>query len=152
MDDKEHCWHDFYRDDLTVLNNWFWAFVVFVVVVFLYFGPLIYWAKAQAEEIPVHVFEDERVSLKLFAAPCEHDGAKALAANSPLKDAANKLQKAESTWLVTTPMGLIRLDFSGCWVEYTHNGRQGYAVAFEDGEIRFFPVEGFKRTKGQSGA
>jgi hypothetical protein len=142
----------YYNEDARHERNYLRRIVGAVVAGIVIGGSLLYWAKANAEEIPVHVFEDESVSLKLFAAPCEHDGAKALAANSPLKDAADKLQKAESTWLVTTPMGLIRLDFSGCWVEYTHNGRQGYAVAFEDGEIRFFPVEGFKRTKGQSSA
>ena len=114
-------------------------------------GTAIYAAKVYATEVPAHAFEDEVVKLRLFNAPCENAEAKAVAANSPLASLADKLQRADSTWLVQTPMGAFRLDFGGCWVEYTHNGRQGYAVAFEDKEIRFFPAEGFKKTKGTIG-
>jgi hypothetical protein len=104
---------------------------------------------AYASDVPVHVFEDEAVRLQLFAAPCENEMAKQVAANSPLKDL--QLQKAASAWVVQTPMGAFRIEYEGCWVAYTYNGRDGYAVAFEDKEIRFFPAEGFKKTKRQIG-
>lgn len=104
-----------------------------------------------AEEIPVHVFEDDSVALRLFAAPCENDAAKLAVAGSPVQALADKLQKATSNWRVMSPVGIIRVDYAGCWVEFTWRGTQGYAVAFEDGELRFFPAEGFKKTKGQIG-
>lgn len=105
-------------------------------------------AAAEGVLPPAHVYEGDGVSLQLFNAPCESDEAKALAAQSPLGALVDKLQRANSTWLVM-PFR-IHADFAGCWVEYTHNGKQGYAVAFEDGEIRFFPLENFK-AKGQTG-
>lgn len=105
--------------------------------------------EARAQDVPVHVFDDEAVQLQLFAAPCENDTAKHVAENSPLKGL--ELKKAASKWVVQTPMGAFRIDYAGCWVAYNHNGRDGYAVAFEDKEIRFFPAEGFKKTKRQIG-
>ena len=105
---------------------------------------------AYSQDIPLHVLEDEAVSLQLFAAPCENDTAKDVAARSPIKGL--ELKKAASKWLVQTPMGAFRLDYAGCWVEYTYRGKHGYAVAFEDGELRFFPAEGFKKVKGGTGA
>ncbi|HEU4344754.1 MAG TPA: hypothetical protein VFU31_24630 [Candidatus Binatia bacterium] len=107
--------------------------------------------EARAEEIPVHVFEDEGVTLQLFAAPCEDEKARAAVINSPLNELTGKLQKAASWWSVLTPIGPTSMGFAGCWVEFTWRGKQGYAVAFEDGEIRFFPADGFKKTKGQIG-
>lgn len=139
---------DLNKDDRSRLRG-----IVGWILAASFIGALVIYAtKAWAEEVPVHVFEDEAVSLQLFAAPCENEAAKLAIANSPIQDQADKLQRATSNWAVTTPMGIIRVDFAGCWVEFTWRGKEGYAVAFEDGELRFFPAEGFKRTKGQTGA
>ena len=125
---------------LTVLPWYLWVLIVVVAI----------WAtKAYAEEVPLYVFEDEAVSLSLFSGPCENETANAAAQNTPLKGL--KLQKAASVWVVQSPVGLLRIGYAGCWAELNYRGRQGYAVAFEDGEVRFFPAEGFKKTKGGTG-
>lgn len=139
---------DLNKDDRSRLR----PIVGAVLAAMLIGGSLIYAVRAWAEEIPVHVYEDEGVALQLFAAPCEDEKARAAVINSQLNELTGKLQKAASWWSVLTPIGPTSMAFAGCWVEFTYRGKQGYAVAFEDGEIIFFPAEGFKKTKGQIGA
>jgi hypothetical protein len=142
---EEKQWDDMDPKQLTILSKWFWGVVIVVVAIFLWSLPRVAWA----DDVPVHVFEDDAVRLQLFAAPCEDETAKQVAANSPLKDLP--LKKASSAWVVQTPMGAFRIEYAGCWVEFNYRGKDGYAVAFEDKEIRFFPAEGFKKTKRQIG-
>ena len=107
---------------------------------------------ALAQDIPLHVFENEQVTLHLYAAPCDNEAAKAAVRNTPMKDSADKLQKATSTWVVMIPgIGVARMPFTGCWAPFTWRGKEGYGVGFEDGEARFFPADEFKKTKGTTG-
>lgn len=102
---------------------------------------------AYAEDPPLHVFEGYGIVLNLHAAPCENAIARFVAARSELNGLINKLQAAKSSW--RTPQGWA--DYAGCWVEYTFQGKAGFAVAFEDQEIVFFERSTFKKPKGATG-
>ena len=108
---------------------------------------------ALAQDVPLHVFEQDGVTLHLYAAPCDNDGVKAFAGDprSPLVGVVGKLRKADSSWPVRTPFGVVTAPFAGCWVEFTFRGEPGYVVVYEDREMIFYKLSDFKKTKGAIG-
>lgn len=108
---------------------------------------------ALAQDVPLHVFENEGVTLHLYAAPCDNAEAKAYAGHprSPIKDVVGNLKRADSSWPVRTPFGVVTAPYAGCWVEFTFRGEQGYVVVYEDREMLFYKLSDFKKTKGAIG-
>jgi hypothetical protein len=139
-----------YTNQRATFREWVGYFLgVFSLVLLVVLATNAY---GQEVKIPLHVYEDDGVTLHLFAGPCESEEAKAaINAFPPLKDLADKFRRADSTWLVQTPFGGVRAAFAGCWVPFTFRGKDGYAVAFEDGEIKFVPADALKKTKGMVG-
>lgn len=68
MDDKEHSYHDFNREELTVLPKVFWGTVITVVAVFLWSIPKLVHASPLAQTVTAEgariVVTDEECQLK----------------------------------------------------------------------------------------
>ncbi|HEY2931176.1 MAG TPA: hypothetical protein VGK99_05470 [Acidobacteriota bacterium] len=132
MDDKEHCYHDFDKQELTILNKWFWAFVIFCVGLFLWSLPKL----AKAEEIPVHVIEHHQgVKMRLLPGPCVDPVSLAMIADAPpqFKDGWKAIS---SQWRMN---GGNWQEFAGCWLEVDKAGigtpENVMLLLFSDGAV-----------------
>ena len=111
---------------------------------------LVLCSQALAQDVPLHVYEQDGVTLHLYGSPCDNEEARAHAGHprSPLKDVVGKLKRAASSWPVRTPFGVVSAPYAGCWVEFTFRGEEGYVVVYEDREMLFYKRSDFKKTKG----
>lgn len=134
--EKEY--HDLDRRELTILGRWFWGTVVAVVATF-------FWAVgAYAEEVPVHVIEQNGIVIKLMSTPCVDP--KSLAQINP--QMAPKFKASDSMW---PEKDGTKKRYAGCWLE-VKAGEYGmpedvFVFVFEDNTSGVVPkAEALKKT------
>ena len=120
MDDKEHSWHDFHREDRLILSLWFLRIMLWVVLILL-----------------------AAVATRAFAGPIAEgagdNGAKITLYNDPckLKEVSNLELRA--TW---QEKGKV---FEGCFGIHPYGVVLAY---FSDKTVVIIPVDIFREVKG----
>lgn len=142
MDDKEHSWDDMNLPKLTILPWVIWASIVGAVILYLGFS-----LPARAEEVPVHVHEQDGLSIRLMSGPCVDANSLAFMGGHYTE----RLRAIESTWRMRD--GSTKT-FAGCWMLLTKEeaGAESFFLIFEDGERHLIPKNDFLKKRGQVGA
>lgn len=147
-DDKEHSYHDFYKDELTVLSRYFWLTVVAVVALFLYFAPRVAWG----QDIQVHVVEQQGVKMRLLSTPCADPLSLSIVATAP-PQWADRWKAISSDWLQKDGTWGA---YAGCWLlvskDEVGTPDDVFVLVFSDGAVaQVFRAELLKKP-GDKGA
>lgn len=137
------------KEDRCVLRNRmiFWACVIGVVVG----GSLLYAVKVWAEEIPVHVYEEQGLSMRLMPRPCTDVRSSMIVAMN-LPQYADRFRAIDSVWPMQDG---TRRNYAGCWAKFSAEeagGTEVFVLVFEDGQHFVVPKDEFLRKRGQGGA
>ena len=106
---------------------------------------------ASAEEIPVHVHEQDGLTVRLMPGPCvERNSTLMIASGAP--QYLERLRALESVWRMKD--GTSK-PFSGCWLALSKSetgSEDVFVLLFEDGERYVVPKSEFLGAKRKSGA
>lgn len=110
------------------------------------------WAtKAYAEEIPVHVYEEGGVYIRLMPGPCV-DGTSSALLVQHLPKYSDRAKAIESVWPMRDG---TKKSYVGCWLELSAEEADGEAalvLVFEDTQGFVFKKKEFLKKPGQGGA
>ena len=131
----------------TILPWLIWAAVVGAVI-----AAVLYASKVHSEEIPVHVYDGDGVTMRLLRSACS-DPKTGMMIATQVPQYLERFKAIESVWRMQD--GSSR-GFKGCWAEFP-KGEIGNPVdvlvlVFEDGQNFVVPKEEFLRKPGQGGA
>jgi hypothetical protein len=100
---------------------------------------------AQNKLIPLHVLENESITVHLMPSPCADPFARRVIRAEKL----SQFRAIESNWRMRDGS---RQDFAGCWVEEkTETGEDAFFLLFNDGEHFLVLKSEFNRRRGQTG-
>jgi hypothetical protein len=115
-------------------------------------GVVIYSMQAWAEEVPVHVYEQDGLVVRLLSSPCV-DPASQMTVYTQAPQYLERLKALDSVWRMKD--GTTK-PFKGCWLELSKEEVQGpedvFVLLFEDGDRGVMPKSEFVKKRGQSGA
>ena len=144
MSEKEY---DYDFPKFTILPWLIWAAVVGAVI-----AAVLYASKVHSEEIPVHVYDGDGVTMRLMRSPCS-DPRSGMMIASEIPQYLDRFKKIESEWRMQDGS---KRSFSGCWATFAKgevgNPLDVLVLVFEDGQNFVVPKEEFLRKPGQGGA
>ena len=138
--------YDFPKFPKFTLLPWLlWALVVGLVI-----AGVLYASKVASEEVPVHVFEDKGVLIRMMPGPCV-DGVSALVISMNVPPQfSSKFRAIESEWPMQDGS---RRAFAGCWASFKAeeigSTEDVLVLVFEDRQYFVVPKKEFLKTPGQ---
>lgn len=119
--------------------------LVAIICGMLMAAGLVWYGKAYAQDLPLHVHEGEGATVKLMPGPCVDPTTLMLIAGGlPPELQVLQWRHIDSRWRMQDG---TQQDFQGCWAEQGDS----FVVVFSDATVGMIEKSKFKRAKGQTG-